>query len=71
MATETQMTKLIEEQKQMLKMSGDDIEKEQLISQEAMDKRNLEWLNVLGSVKLPVDFDEEKELDAYFENKHR
>jgi hypothetical protein len=25
---------------------------------------------LVGSVKLPTDFDEKKELDAYFENKH-
>ena len=25
---------------------------------------------IVGKVKLPVDFDEEKELRAYFENKH-
>lgn len=34
-------------QKEMLKMSEDDIKSGQLISQEAMDKRNLEWLNEL------------------------
>jgi hypothetical protein len=25
---------------------------------------------LVGSIKLPVDFDEKKELDAYFESKH-
>lgn len=25
---------------------------------------------LVGAVKLPADFDEKKELDAYFENKH-
>lgn len=25
---------------------------------------------LVGAVKLPADFDEQKELDAYFENKH-
>jgi hypothetical protein len=25
---------------------------------------------IIGSVKLPADFDERKELNAYFENKH-
>lgn len=35
------------EQKKMLEMSEDEIEKGKLISQEAMDKRNLEWLNEL------------------------
>ena len=32
-------------QKEMLEMSDDDIESGRLISQEAMNKRNLEWLN--------------------------
>jgi len=36
---------LTEEQKSMLQMSENDIVSGQLISQEAMDKRNLEWLN--------------------------
>ena len=36
---------LTEEQKSMLQMSENDIASGQLISQEAMDKRNLEWLN--------------------------
>jgi phage tail tape-measure protein len=35
------------EQKQMLEMSEQDIRNGNLISQEAMDKRNLEWLNEL------------------------
>lgn len=33
------------EQKLMLEMSEDDIKNGRLISQEAMNKRNLEWLN--------------------------
>ena len=37
--------KLTSEQKEMLEMSELDIQNGQLISQEAMDKRNLEWLN--------------------------
>jgi hypothetical protein len=36
---------LTEEQKMMLEMSEEDIKNGKLISQEAMDKRNLEWLN--------------------------
>ena len=31
----------------MLEMSEEDIKKGNVISQEAMDKRNLEWLNEL------------------------
>ena len=38
---------LTEEQKEMLEMSESDIQNGRLISQEAMDKRNLEWLNRL------------------------
>ncbi|MCO6470668.1 MAG: hypothetical protein J5I64_07060 [Saprospiraceae bacterium] len=38
---------LTEEQKEMLEMSESDIQNGRLISQEAMDKRNLEWLNGL------------------------
>lgn len=36
---------LTNEQRVMLEMSEDDIKNGQLISQEAMNKRNLEWLN--------------------------
>lgn len=39
--------KLTQEQKAMLELSEDDIENGRLISQEAMDKRNLEWLQGL------------------------
>ena len=39
------LEELSDEQKEMLKMSEDDIESGRLISQEAMNKRNLEWLN--------------------------
>jgi hypothetical protein len=35
------------EQKLMLEMSEDDIKSGRLISQDAMNKRNLEWLNGL------------------------
>jgi hypothetical protein len=39
------LVELSSEQKEMLEMSDDDIESGRLISQEAMNKRNLEWLN--------------------------
>jgi hypothetical protein len=39
------LVELTAEQKEMLEMSNDDIESGRLISQEAMNKRNLEWLN--------------------------
>ena len=39
------LVELNAEQKEMLEMSDDDIESGRLISQEAMNKRNLEWLN--------------------------
>jgi hypothetical protein len=42
---ESDVVELTKEQKEMLKMSEDDIKKGRLISQEAMDKRNLKWLN--------------------------
>lgn len=45
--TETETVELTVEQKEMLKMSDADIKNGRLISQEAMDKRNLEWLNAL------------------------
>ena len=44
---ESEMVKLEAEQKEMLEMSEADIKNGRLISQEAMDKRNLEWLNEL------------------------
>jgi hypothetical protein len=44
-ATESQVISLTATQKKMLEMSEDDIRNGRLISQEAMDKRNLEWLN--------------------------
>jgi hypothetical protein len=46
-ATTNDMVELSTEQKQMLEMSDEDIKNGRLISQEAMDKRNLEWLNEL------------------------
>ncbi|MHA7131084.1 hypothetical protein [Algoriphagus namhaensis] len=39
------LVELTAEQKEMLEMSENDIENGRLISQEAMNKRNLEWLN--------------------------
>ncbi len=46
-AADTNMVELTAEQKEILQMSETDIENGRLISQEAMDKRNLEWLNGL------------------------
>lgn len=39
------IVKTTPQQKLMLEMSEDDIKNGRLISQEAMNKRNLEWLN--------------------------
>ena len=39
------IVELTSEQKEMLQMNEDDIDNEQLISQDQMNKRNLEWLN--------------------------
>ncbi len=46
-SSESDVVELTREQKIMLKMSERDIENGNLISQEAMDKRNLEWLNAM------------------------
>ncbi|MDN4166761.1 hypothetical protein QWY31_14715 [Cytophagales bacterium LB-30] len=46
-AADSGSAELTPEQKEMLEMSEADIKKGHLISQEAMDKRNLEWLNGL------------------------
>lgn len=49
-STTTSDSEIVEttpEQKLMLEMSEADIKNGRLISQEAMDKRNLEWLNGL------------------------
>jgi len=46
-ATDTNLIELTAEQKEMLEMSEMDIKNGRLISQEAMDKRNMEWLNEL------------------------
>lgn len=45
--SETEVIKLTKEQKLMLEMSEEDIKNGKLISQEAMIKRNLKWLNAL------------------------
>ena len=44
-ASESDIVELTDEQKQMLQMSENDIENGRLISQDEMNKRNLEWLN--------------------------
>ena len=46
-SAESKIVELSTEQKLMLAMSEMDIKNGKLISQEAMDKRNLEWLNEL------------------------
>lgn len=43
-ADESEIMELTSEQKMMLEMSEQDIKNGTLISQEAMNKRNLEWL---------------------------
>jgi hypothetical protein len=45
--TNTDVVELTTEQKEMLEMSESDIVNGRLISQEAMDKRNMEWLKEL------------------------
>ena len=42
-----EVVELSSEQQEMLQMSEDDIKNGRLISQDQMDKRNLEWLNAL------------------------
>ncbi|MFO7701715.1 MAG: hypothetical protein R6V37_01840 [Psychroflexus maritimus] len=44
-SSSSEIINLTKEQKAMLEMSEHDIKKANLISQEAMDQRNLEWLN--------------------------
>lgn len=46
-ASASEIVELTNEQKTMLEMSEQDIKNGKLISQEAMDKRNLEWLNAM------------------------
>ena len=43
--SESEITGLTNEQRIMLEMSEEDIKNGKLISQDAMKKRNLEWLN--------------------------
>ena len=45
--SETEIVELTNEQKIMLEMSEQDIKSGKLISQDAMNKRNLEWLNAM------------------------
>lgn len=44
-SVESKIVQLTDEQRLMLEMSEKDIKEGKLISQEAMTKRNLEWLN--------------------------
>ncbi|MBY5959538.1 hypothetical protein KUV50_15405 [Membranicola marinus] len=46
-SVDSEIVELTAEQKEMLEMSEADIKNGRLISQEAMDTRNLEWLNGL------------------------
>jgi hypothetical protein len=46
-SSDLDIVELTDDQKQMMELSEDDIKKGRLISQDAMDKRNLEWLNGL------------------------
>jgi len=45
--SESEIVELTDEQKTMLEISENDIKTGKLISQEAMNKRNLEWLNAI------------------------
>ncbi len=46
-SSSSEFIELTSEQKVMLEMSEEDIKNGKLISQEAMNKRNLEWLNAM------------------------
>ncbi len=46
-SSSSEIVELTNEQKTMLEMSEEDIKNGQLISQESMDRRNLEWLNAM------------------------
>ncbi len=46
-AAESEIVELTNEQKALLEMSEEDIKSGRLISQEAMDKRNMEWLDAM------------------------
>ncbi|MDA3910501.1 MAG: hypothetical protein PF448_03985 [Bacteroidales bacterium] len=45
--SDTEPVYLTDEQKIMLEMSENDIANGELISQDAMDKRNMEWINAM------------------------
>ena len=45
--SESEIVELTKEQKTMLEMSENDIKTGKLISQDAMIKRNIEWLNAI------------------------
>jgi len=46
-SSESEIVGLTDEQHKMLEMSEQDIKKGNLIFQESMDKRNLEWLDAM------------------------
>jgi archaellum component FlaF (FlaF/FlaG flagellin family) len=46
-SSSNELVDLTNEQKVMLEMSEEDIKNGNLISQDAMNKRNLEWLNAM------------------------
>ena len=46
-SSSSELVELTDEQKIMLEMSEEDIKNGDLISQDAMNKRNLEWLNTM------------------------
>lgn len=46
-SSSSELVELTNEQKIMLEMSEEDIKNGKLISQDAMNKRNLEWLNAM------------------------
>jgi|TARA_B110000967_G_C18799315_1_gene517566 hypothetical protein len=50
-ASESEKIELTKEQMAMLEMSEKNIKNGKLISQEAMDKRNLEWLNATNLIQ--------------------
>ena len=46
-SSSSELVELTNEQKIMLEMSEEDIKNGKLISQDAMNRRNLEWLNAM------------------------
>lgn len=46
-SSSSDLVELTKEQKTMLEMSEEDIKNGKLISQDAMNERNLEWLNTI------------------------